>query len=35
MSLSQALATAVSGMRVNQAGLSIVAANVANAETPG
>lgn len=35
MSLSQALATAVSGMRVTQAGLSIVAANVANAETPG
>ncbi|MPZ39965.1 MAG: flagellar hook-associated protein FlgK [Rhizobiales bacterium] len=35
MSLTQALATAVSGMRVNQAGLSIVAANVANAETPG
>jgi flagellar hook-associated protein 1 FlgK len=35
MSLSQALATAVGGMRVNQAGLSIVAANVANAETPG
>ena len=35
MSLTQALATAVTGMRVNQAGLSIVAANVANAETPG
>ena len=35
MSLTQALNTAVSGMRVNQAGLSIVAANVANAETPG
>src|SRR6266852_3954906 len=35
MSLSQALATAVSGMRANQAGLSIVAANVANADTPG
>jgi flagellar hook-associated protein 1 FlgK len=35
MSLSQALATATSGMRVNQAALSIVAANVANAETPG
>src|SRR5262245_7373073 len=35
MSLTQALATAVSGLRVNQAGLSIVAANVANAETPG
>src|SRR5262245_61522440 len=35
MSLSQALATAVSGLHVSQAGLSIVAANVANAETPG
>ena len=35
MSLTQALATAVTGMRVTQAGLSIVAANVANAETPG
>ena len=35
MSFSQALATAVTGMRVTQAGLSIVAANVANAETPG
>ena len=35
MSLTQALATAVSGLRVNQAGLSLVAANVANADTPG
>ena len=35
MSLSQALATAVTGLRASQAGLSIVAANVANAETPG
>ena len=35
MSLTQALATAVSGLRATQAGLSIVAANVANAETPG
>ena len=35
MSLTQALTTAVTGMRVNQAGLSIVAGNVANAETPG
>jgi flagellar hook-associated protein 1 len=35
MSLNQALATAVSGLRVNQAGLSLVAANVANADTPG
>ncbi|MCC6776581.1 MAG: flagellar hook-associated protein FlgK [Hyphomicrobiales bacterium] len=35
MSLSQALATAVAGLHVTQTGLSIVAANVANAETPG
>src|SRR3954465_1856180 len=35
MSLSQALATAVSGLRATQRGLSIVSANVANAETPG
>ena len=35
MSLSQALATAVAGLRVTQTGLSIVAGNVANAETPG
>lgn len=35
MSLNQALATAVSGLRVNQAGMSLVAANVANADTPG
>ena len=35
MSFSQALATAVSGLRASQAGLSIVAGNVANAETPG
>ena len=35
MSLTQALATAVSGLRANQAGLAIVAGNVANAETPG
>ena len=35
MSLSQALATAVSGLHAAQAGLSITAANVANAETPG
>jgi flagellar hook-associated protein 1 FlgK len=35
MSLTQALATAVSGLRVNQAGMSLVAANVANADTPG
>ncbi|MEA2953422.1 MAG: flagellar hook-associated protein 1 [Alphaproteobacteria bacterium] len=35
MSLAHALATAVSGLRASQAGLAIVAANVANAETPG
>ncbi len=35
MGLSQSLATAVTGMRVTQAGLSLVAGNVANAESPG
>src|SRR5436190_21156476 len=35
MSLSQALAAAVSGLRTSQTALSLVAANVANAETPG
>lgn len=35
MSLSQALAAAVSGLRVSQTGLSVVAGNVANATTPG
>src|SRR5207302_842915 len=35
MSLSQALAAAISGLRASQTGLSIVAANVANAQTPG
>ena len=35
MGLSQALAAAVSGLHANQAGLSIVAGNVANANTPG
>jgi flagellar hook-associated protein 1 len=35
MSLSQALGAAVSGLRVTQSGLSLVAGNVANAETPG
>ncbi len=35
MSLTQALNTAVSGLRVTQAGLALVASNVANAETPG
>src|SRR3954465_8282963 len=35
MSLAQALSTAVSGLRVSQAGMALVASNVANAETPG
>jgi flagellar hook-associated protein 1 FlgK len=35
MSLSQALVTAVNGLRVTQTGISIVSGNVANAETPG
>src|SRR3979409_427584 len=35
MSLSQALATAMAGLRVNQLGLSLVSSNVANAQTPG
>src|SRR5262245_58680298 len=35
MSLSQALATAVTGLHAAQVGLTIVSDNVANAETPG
>lgn len=35
MGLSQALNTAISGLRANQAALSLVSSNVANAETPG
>ena len=35
MSLTQALSSAVSGLKANQAGLALVAGNVANAETPG
>ena len=35
MSLSQALSTALTGLRASQAGLTLVAGNVANAETPG
>lgn len=35
MSLSQALATAMSGLRANQAAMALVSSNVANAETPG
>jgi flagellar hook-associated protein 1 len=35
MSLSSALSTALAGLRTNQAALSIVTSNVANAQTPG
>lgn len=35
MSLTQALTTSLDGLRTAQAGLSIVAANVANQQTPG
>ena len=35
MSLTQALSTALAGLKVTQAGLSVVAGNVANAQTPG
>lgn len=35
MGLSQALSTAMSGLRATQAALSLVSSNVANAETPG
>ncbi|MEZ5763304.1 MAG: flagellar hook-associated protein FlgK [Xanthobacteraceae bacterium] len=35
MSLGQALSTALSGLRTNQAALALVSSNVANAETPG
>lgn len=35
MGLSSALASAMSGLRANQAALSIVSANVANSQTPG
>jgi flagellar hook-associated protein 1 FlgK len=35
MGLSQALGAAANGLRVTQAGLSLVAGNVANANTPG
>jgi len=35
MGLSQALSIAMSGLRANQAALSLVSSNVANAETPG
>jgi flagellar hook-associated protein 1 FlgK len=35
MGLSSALATAMSGLQANQAALSIVSSNIANAQTPG
>src|SRR5215471_11391583 len=35
MSLTQALNTAMAGLSVTQTSLSLVAANVANAQTPG
>jgi flagellar hook-associated protein 1 FlgK len=35
MSLTQALSSALSGLQVNQASIAMVAANVANADTPG
>ena len=35
MGLSSALASAVAGLRANQAALSITSSNVANANTPG
>jgi flagellar hook-associated protein 1 FlgK len=35
MSLGSALATAMSGLRANQAALSIVSSNIANTQTPG
>jgi flagellar hook-associated protein 1 FlgK len=35
MTLSSSLANAVSGLRANQAALSIISSNVANAQTPG
>lgn len=35
MSLGSALATAMAGLRANQAALSVVSSNIANAQTPG
>ncbi|MGC1562975.1 MAG: flagellar basal body protein, partial [Bradyrhizobium sp.] len=35
MGLSSALATAMSGLRANQAALAITSGNIANAQTPG
>ena len=35
MSLGQALSASIAGLQVNQSALALVAANVANASTPG
>src|SRR5258707_2544013 len=35
MSIPQALNTALSGLKATQAGMSLIASNVANAQTPG
>lgn len=35
MSISEALATSLAGLRATQAGMSLIASNVANAQTPG
>src|SRR6266446_1660990 len=35
MSLTQSLSTALAGLNVTQSGLSVIAGNVANAQTPG
>ena len=35
MGLGQALSAAVSGLRVTQSSLALVASNISNAETPG
>src|ERR1700732_4971438 len=35
MSLSSTLATAVAGLRANQAAIAVISSNVANAQTPG
>src|SRR5205814_9232525 len=35
MSITQALNTALSGLKATQAGMALIASNVANAQTPG
>ena len=35
MSISQALISSISGLKTDQAGLAMVSANIANANTPG